>query len=231
MEGKEFYQRAYRSTRNASRAKISFFHKITRQWELHREYAAFRLLDGGYRFCDLGCGEGNLALLATQRYRIVYGFDISEIRLNRGMSRTPSDLKRFTMFITCNLNYGIPLKSNSLDGVACVAVLEHLFDPIFLVSEISRTLVSGGYAIIQVPNIAYAKRRLSLLFGRLPLTSGAEGWDGGHLHYFTMGTLCDLLEKYNLRVVVRSGTGRFAYWRSWWTSFLCGDLLIKAIKT
>jgi len=103
------------------------------------------------------------------------------------------------------------------------------------VEEMYRVLRPGGYVVIQVPNIAYFKYRVSLLFGKLPVTSSPYnwqeiGWDGGHIHYFTMKKLCLLFESQGFLVKAKSGSGFLSIFRNWYPSLLCGDLFIKAQK-
>ena len=87
-----------------------------------------------------------------------------------------------------------------------------------------------GALIVEVPNIAYLPQRVKLLFGILPVTSKQVGWDGGTLHYFTMSSLCKLIEGGELKVVQKTGSGIFASLRNWWASLLTGDLIVKGIK-
>ena len=86
-----------------------------------------------------------------------------------------------------------------------------------------------------MPNIAYLRYRIQLLFGKLPVTSSPLnwkeiGWDGGHLHYFIKKTTCNLLEEFGFKVIKVSGSGLFAKFRNWWPALLTGDFVIKARK-
>jgi SAM-dependent methyltransferase len=121
------------------------------------------------------------------------------------------------------------------DAVTCVAVIEHVFDPYFVANEIHRVLKDGGIFIAEVPNIAYLKQRIKLLFGKLPITSSSYnwqeiGWDGGHLHYFTKTTFCGLLEECGFEILTVSGSGLFARFRNFYPALLTGDICVKAKK-
>lgn len=120
-------------------------------------------------------------------------------------------------------------------AVSAIAVIEHVFDPYFVVGEINMVLKDGDIFVAQVPNIAYIKQRVKLLLGKLPVTSSPYnwkeiGWDGGHLHYFTMNKFCLLFESQGFHIDKKSGSGFFAKFRNWYPSLLTGDLFIKAIK-
>jgi ubiquinone/menaquinone biosynthesis C-methylase UbiE len=49
----------------------------------------------------------------------------------------------------------MPFPDQSIDAIICIAVLEHIENPILAVSEIYRTLKNGGYAFVYVPFLYY----------------------------------------------------------------------------
>ena len=49
----------------------------------------------------------------------------------------------------------MPFPDNSLDAVVCIAVLEHIEDPIKACKELYRTLKPGGYCLVQAPFLYY----------------------------------------------------------------------------
>jgi len=49
----------------------------------------------------------------------------------------------------------MPFADNSLDAILCLAVLEHVENPILAVAEMHRTLKPGGYCLIYVPFLFY----------------------------------------------------------------------------
>ncbi len=76
------------------------------------------------------------------------------------------------------------------DAVTLIHIVEHVFDPDFVVSEANQVLKQNGFLLANVPNIAYTKQRIRLLLRKLPITSSPYdwsqiGWDGEHLRYFT----------------------------------------------
>lgn len=146
----------------------------------------------------------------------------------------PADSHKFR-FIECNLDDPLPLPTDFFDVIICIATLEHVYDIFSVVAEMRRVLKPGGFIAAEVPNIAYFKYRLALIAGQLPVTSSPInwhqiGWDGGHIHYFTMEKFCWLFQSQGFRVVMKTASGFLAPLRNWWPSFLCGDLIIKAMK-
>lgn len=51
--------------------------------------------------------------------------------------------------------HNLPFKDNTQDAIICIAVLEHVENPIKAFEEIYRTLKAGGYAFIYVPFLYY----------------------------------------------------------------------------
>ena len=183
----------------------------------------------------MGCGDGSLVWRALEKFEEVYGIDIAlsavckaQIKINTnhmGLAKT--------YLMLANLDLQAPFKEASFDATNCVAVLEHLFDPYHVISEFHRLLRKEGILIINVPNTAWLPYRLSLLFGKLPITSTHHckgSWDAGHLHYFTFEALTKLLEEQGFQVVQRSGSGVFAEYRRWWLPLLSADIILKAVK-
>jgi SAM-dependent methyltransferase len=129
-----------------------------------------------------------------------------------------------------NLNESLSLPDAFVDAVTAIAVIEHIFDPYFAIAEIHRVLSDDGQLIMEVPNLAWLPRRLDVLIGRLPVTGEEEGWDGGHLHYFTFDAVYTLLESSGFHVVYMGSTGIFPRVRNLWPTLLGGNILVKARK-
>jgi SAM-dependent methyltransferase len=206
--------------------------------DLTVEQLALRLLPRGGVFVDAGSGDGKLCFLLESRYQQVIGLDVATTRLNRAQQRVNSEFAviadKFS-FLEADLDQRLPLLDSSVDVLCSLNVIEHVFDIYSITREFHRVLKPGGHCLFQVPNIGYLKHRLRLLVGKLPVTSSPNnwpeiGWDGGHLHYFTMGTFCELLVHAGFSVVHRTGTGLLGNFRNWWPSLLTGDLVVLARK-
>ena len=97
-------------------------------------------------------------------------------------------------------------------------------------------LSSPATGIHSFPNIAYLKRRIELLLGRLPITADTsdpefkESWDGQHLHQFTLDALRMVMGRNGLQVEKCHCFGRLGKWRSLWPTLLGGDLTVLARK-
>src|SRR5262245_409588 len=117
-------------------------------------------LKQGSRCLDVGCGDGRTAgrwILASGRQYV--GVDISRTAVE---AATAAGLTALHVSSTESL----PFPDNSFDHVLCIEVLEHLFAPQGTVCEMYRVLKVGGTLVTTVPNVAYWRRRLELLFLR-----------------------------------------------------------------
>jgi SAM-dependent methyltransferase len=204
--------------------------------DLTVEQVAARLLPPGGVFLDAGCGEGALCFLLQESYSKVIGLDVAPVRLARAREKASASTEssKFS-FHEANLDQPLPVEGSSVDVLCSLNVIEHVFDIYSLVADFHRVLKPGAFALFQVPNIGYLKHRVRLFFGNLPVTSSPHnwpeiGWDGGHLHYFTMNAFCGLLKYAGFEVVRRTGTGLMGSWRNWRPSLLTGDLVVLVRK-
>jgi SAM-dependent methyltransferase len=194
------------------------------------------MLSGGEKILDVGCGIGSLLAQSGDRYRELYGVDIVAARLEQARSRLQARFPgKRVVLVQHDVANPLPFESGYFDAVCCVAVLDHVYDVHFSVSEMARVLRQGGELVLQVQNIAYLRHRLALLLGFLPAVGSVAdwrtyGWDGGHIHYFTLAAVKSLLRFYGLRVVRARGSGLGGRLRGWWPSLLTGDIVVCAIK-
>ena len=194
-------------------------------------------LTGGNRILDVGCGDGSFSQYSKEKFRRLYGTEISEeaahIAQKQGVLTTITDL-----------NSSLSYKDNTFDAVTCLDVIEHLPDPRLLLAEIYRVLRPDGQLVATTPNIRYFRNLYRLIFkGTFPHTSADTFvWGGGHLHYFTRRDLNTLLNKVGFKKItfsinrnqfrlskkrrlVRSLIGKrtFGEW-------VCGSITVSAYK-
>jgi SAM-dependent methyltransferase len=194
------------------------------------EYALHWLFREGKQGAILDVGCGPLALLkgAAGMFARREGVDIARCA---NWETEPGIVTGL-----CDLDQGpLPFAGESFDAVTCLMVLEHVFDPFHAVRELRRVCKPDGRVIVGVPNLAGLKRRLELLFGRLPVTSTQasftdDAWDGYHLHNFTQASLAWLLHREGLRPIRWGAQGRFRALKRWRPSFFGNDLVVMACR-
>lgn len=177
----------------------NFYESLWKQKKKHieaipvpvRVIAAADLAQGGQRLLDVGCGQGILADLIKNKYKEIYGIEISNeiagIAVSKGINIS-----------NININSEpFPYEDNFFDTVVCLDIIEHVFEPIRLLKESIRVLKKDGCLILSTPNIRYIYHLNRLIFkGRFPKTSADNcGYDGGHIHYFTFTDIEQLLQQ------------------------------------
>lgn len=195
----------------------------------------------GAAIAELSVGDGTLSVALDRAFpeAALTFVDISRPHLDAlaGLLGGRGD------YVEANLDNDFArLADGAFDAVIALDILEHVFDVFGFVAHCRRVLAPGGALFLRVPNVAYAKHRLTLMAGQLPVTASwfgrpgdlaawrqTYGWDGGHLHYFTLATLRGLLGDAGLRVVEVADPGaRFERLRGLAPSLLCGNLFVVA---
>jgi methionine biosynthesis protein MetW len=143
------------------------------------------------RTLDIGCGDGRTCGLWLKNNTSEYvGVDISETAVNQARAigldaRLIDDATE------------LPFSNNRFDVAVCVEVLEHVFLPNLVATEVLRVLRPGGLLIVTVPNCAYWRRRAELAVGRWnPFGDGlstTEPWRDPHIRFFTRISLKNML--------------------------------------
>jgi 2-polyprenyl-3-methyl-5-hydroxy-6-metoxy-1,4-benzoquinol methylase len=236
MNVEQLYENQY-ARRQLVKVKSSPVRKTFVRFGLNREELALSLLDEGRRLLDVGCGSGSLMFGAREKFDELYGVDVSAYRVDEAERKAREqfgDAHRLH-FLVANADDKLDFPDEMFDAVTSIAVIEHVFDPYAVIGEMHRVLRPGGILVVQVPNIAYIKHRIHLLLGKLPVTASPHnwreiGWDGGHLHHFTLGSLRELLQEMGFRVLKVRGSGLFSKVRGLRASLLTGDLCLKAQK-
>ncbi|MBM3248714.1 MAG: methyltransferase domain-containing protein [Candidatus Omnitrophica bacterium] len=104
---------------------------------------------------DLGCGNGDYA----KRLKDL-GFEVIA---------SDMDLERFKYhnlikFEASNLDKPLPFPDNSFDYVLFLEVIEHLYNPDFVIEQVSRIIKPKGSLFLSTPNILNLGSRIRFLF-------------------------------------------------------------------
>lgn len=138
----------------------------------------------GKRILDVGCGDGALTYLLSQKGGFVIGVDSSDEAINFAKKKT-GEIKNIE-FIKASVYY-LPFKNGGFDCVVSSDVIEHLQEPRRMLNEIKRVFDEGGRLVITTP----------LRFTEEPL-------DKMHIHEFFESDLRRLLSDCfgtNIRII------------------------------
>ena len=132
---------------------------------------------------DIGCGQ-NYLLLNDLKNRIDKGYGIDKCV-------TSKSFQNITL-MNNNIENGIPLHNNAVDVITILAVLEHMNNPLFILSEIGRILKPGGVLLLTVPSI-WSKPLLEFLAFKLGIVDPVQIKD--HKTYYNYKLLAELFSK------------------------------------
>jgi len=126
------------------------------------------------------------------------------------------------------------------DVILYADVLEHLRNPLEVLVRFKSYLKQNGYIVASIPNVANWLVRLSLLFGKFNYNSKRCGvLDSGHLRFFTLRTIREMLKKAGFKIVHLDitvdlpGSSRFPFIRTLvklWKKPFAVQFIIKAVK-
>lgn len=240
---------------NVDRLKQYYEHDAQRFWDPRkgmtgRDLDVYPLLDGLVgSVLEYGCGSGSLllGLAREQRFTRAVGADISEHAL-AGVRAAWSDIaphdKDKLQLLLPQSDLIPDVADESIDVVISVATIEHVVNPYVVLDELHRVARPNATLICSVPNYAYLKHRVALLFGRQPRTGTdepverwrTEGWDGMHLHTFTQSSFsvllrdCGWLPRKWLGCGTRFNAIGLGHLRRRFPGLLSGELIVACAK-
>lgn len=166
------------------------------------------------RVLDLGCGNGKLCSEIAQAGHYVAGVEYD---------RAGIEIARRSYPAISFYNFGVQDEPERLleqengelfDAVVSTEVIEHLFSPHLLPRYAHGVLRGGGYLILTTPYHGYLKNLILSIFNKWDFHLNPL-WHGGHIKFWSRGTLAQLLREAGFEVVGFHGVGRLPYiWKS-----------------
>ncbi|WP_221633890.1 bifunctional glycosyltransferase/class I SAM-dependent methyltransferase [Nocardioides luti] len=147
---------------------------------------------------DVGCSDGQFAALAGAHGHQVTGVDLVK---HEGVA------ERVEHFVEADLNAGLPEAAGSgYRAIVAGDVLEHVVDPLRLLSDIAGRLADDGEVLVSVPNFAHWYPRARVVSGTFDYDQRGP-LDHGHVRFFTRKSFERLIEQSGLRIVERETVG------------------------
>ncbi len=171
-------------------------------------------LKGVQRICDLGCGNGYMTgRLAELGYDVV-GIDASETGLQIARQSYPA-----AEFVHSLIDGKLEEQTGlgEFDLVVSSDVIEHLYRPADLVKDANALLKPNGQLLVGTPYHGYLKNLALSLTGRMDAHFTALD-DAGHIKFFSIRTLSQLLQSHGFSDLKFSFYGR-APWL--WKNMIC----------
>jgi SAM-dependent methyltransferase len=165
--------------------------------------AIFERIPAGTRtLLDVGCGGGVFgAAVKSARDCTVVGVTYSEAEAVQARER----LDRVEV---ADLNDFEPAGLGTFDCIVCSHVLEHLQDPLQVLSRLLACVAPGGMLLVALPNVLFWKQRLDFLRGRFRYTEGGL-MDRTHVRFFDWYSADQLVRDAGFEVIERVADGVF----------------------
>jgi SAM-dependent methyltransferase len=162
-----------------------------------------RVPKGARRILDVGCGTGVLGRALKNEHPERYVEGITHAELEAALARESLD-----RVIVADLEVTDFGHLGQFDCVICSHVLEHLRNPVDVLSRLGTLLAVGGIILIALPNVLYWRQRLQFLMGRFRYTEGGL-MDSTHVVFFDWTTARQLVTKAGLRLTACASEGGF----------------------
>jgi 2-polyprenyl-6-hydroxyphenyl methylase/3-demethylubiquinone-9 3-methyltransferase len=156
---------------------------------LFRVLDGFWLGDGQRRLFELGCGNGSVANVLAQRGWDVTGVDPSVEGIDQARAAYPG------LRLECGSAYDdLASRYGQFPVVLSLEVVEHVYAPRDYARTVFDVLSPGGVAIVSTPYHGYWKNLALALTGRMDRHFTAL-WDHGHIKFWSVATLGELLRE------------------------------------
>lgn len=154
------------------------------------------------RLFDLGCGNGSVPSALSKLGWNVVGVDPSVEGVQQANQHYPE----------LSLHQGsadddLAARFGTFPVVVSLEVVEHVFSPRKYAETLFSLLEPGGHAIVSTPYHGYLKNLALALAGRMDAHYTAL-WENGHIKFWSIATLTELLRRAGLEVEQTVRVGR-----------------------
>lgn len=128
---------------------------------------------------DIGYSRGSFADYMIDRGWRCIGLDLTK------------HLDQNLRFVQCDVNYGLPIRADTINAVTGGEIIEHVLDESGFLQECYRVLKSGGTLVLTTPNLVFWVNRVRILAGKTPLFVYAPY----HFHFHTRKTIESMMRE------------------------------------
>ncbi len=131
----------------------------------------------GGLFLDVGCGRAADAIQLLERGMRGVGVEVSDVMIEEA-KKALSD-KNLRMDLVRAFGENLPFADNTFDVVFCKGAIDHFYNPLQAVREMSRVTKPDGWVVLSVANFESAGFRLGRLVTalRFKKPEGVMPWD------------------------------------------------------
>ena len=181
----------------------------------------------GRRILEVGCASGRLGREIKKLGHYVAGVEISEPAANEAKKV----LDEVYVFDVEN-EWPSEVLNQKFDVVILPEILEHTFDPVYVLRRVSSLLKPGGEVIITTPNFLTWTNRFSFLLGFFEYEK--EGmFDFGHIRWFTYPYLKEVMVQSGFKIIAEKHIifpGKLTGLLKFWPGLFAFQFIVKAAK-
>lgn len=158
--------------------------------------AVIEIIEGG-KILDLGCNDGTFSkvILDTSKAKSLMGIDVVKKTVKWANKHWKKNGKmRFKVADAHNLS----LKANTFDAVFALEMLEHVYDPLKVLTEARRVLKKGGYGVFLVPSDSGLFRFVWFLW--LKFYPRGKIWRETHIQTYRNNYLPKIVKKAGFKI-------------------------------
>lgn len=152
---------------------------------------------------ELGCGNGSVANVLAQQGWDVTGVDPSIEGIGQANARYPElNLAAGSAYDDLVSRYG------QFSVVTSLEVVEHVYAPRHYAATLFSLVAPGGTAVVSTPYHGYWKNLALAVSGKMDAHFTAL-WDHGHIKFWSVATLTELLQEAGFIDIRFRRVGRF----------------------
>lgn len=146
---------------------------------------------------DVGCWGGALGYQVRKLKDCQFdGIDINE----EALAIAAQNGYLHTFKIDLNTSSFEAIEDNAYDIIVFGDVLEHTIDPDAVLRKLVPKLISGGFIVVSLPNIAFIVYRLKHMIGKWEYENSGV-MDRTHLRFFTYRSMHQFFQRNNLQIL------------------------------
>lgn len=155
-----------------------------------------KMVGNGKRVLEVGPGSGHVTKQLT-----LQGCTVTCVEKDKTMAEmAKSFCDQMIVGDIESDTIGRQFPTERFDVVTFGDVLEHLRDPVEVLTRVKPLIAPTGYLVASIPNVAHRSLRLSLLFGEFDY--GDMGLlDRTHLRFFTIRTIEKMMDESGFQIV------------------------------
>jgi 2-polyprenyl-6-hydroxyphenyl methylase/3-demethylubiquinone-9 3-methyltransferase len=152
---------------------------------------------------DIGCGDGVLTSKISRFFRHTTGIDLSGTGIELALKIKNEKLTFQNMSIEDMID-----SKKKFKFITSFEVIEHQYLPDDFLNKINQILDDDGILLLSTPYNGYIKNLIISLLGKNDWHYNPL-WRHGHIKFFSVNTLKNILEKCNFKIIKNKFSGRF----------------------